>query len=177
MKEIDELIKYGTFTKEEKEEYRKSVREYRQMDLPPKQIYSALETQLKYIQELSNLGKEINKVKKDIEDKLTRLNAENSLKINFRKEVQDVLANDEEYTRQDKLDKLKEILVTIQDWPVILEIQSIREQVNSRLNILSNANVRKQRYKDQINGLVEDENVSNQQFLEALKRILQEISV
>jgi hypothetical protein len=177
MKEIDELIKYGTFTKEEKEEYRKSVREYRQMDLPPKQIYSALETQLKYIQELSNLGKEINKVKKDIEDKLTRLNAENSLKINFRKEVQDTLANDEEYTKQDKLDKLKEILVTIRDWPLILEIQSIREQVNSRLNTLSDANIRKQRYKNEISALVEDEHVSNQQFLEALKRIQLEISV
>jgi hypothetical protein len=177
MKEIDELIKYGTFTKEEKEEYRKSVREYRQMDLPAKQIYSALETQFKYIQDLSNLNKEINKVMRDIEDSLTRLNAGNSSKNDFRKEVQDILANDEEYTKEVKLDKLKEILVMIRDWPLIQEIQSIREQVNSRLNTLSDANIRKQRYKNEISGLVEDEHVSNQQFLEALKRILQDISV
>ena len=177
MKEIDEFIKYGTFTKAQKESHRKNSREYRNMNLPPQTVYTALENFLDYLQRLSNLNKEINKVIKEVEENLITLKEDNTIKNSFRKEVEEILANNEEYTTEEKLEKIKEILETVKGWPFIEEINSIREQVNAKLNTFSNINNRKQRYKNEINSLVENKNISTQQFLEELKRILREISV
>jgi hypothetical protein len=177
MKEIEEFIKYGTFTKEQKERHRKDTLEYRQMNLKPRHVYDALGDHLKHIQELSNLNKEINKVRKEIEEELSKLNEGQNTKNDFRQQVEAILANDEDFTTEEKLQEIKKILRLIQDWPFLGEMDSIRQEVNAKLEAMPNNNNRKQRYKNEIDALVEEEELGIQSFMNELRRILREISV
>jgi hypothetical protein len=176
MKEIEEFIKYGTFTKEQKATHRKNTLEYRQMNLPPKAIYNALGDHLKFLEKLSMLNKEINKVRKDIEEGISRINDE-EMKATFRRQVEAILENDEDYTTEEKLEGIKEELEKINQWLSIQEMDVLRQNINGKLNAMSNANNRKQRYKNVIKALVENDSISAQQYVEELQRILREISV
>ena len=178
MKEIDDFIKYGTFTKQEKATHRENTIAIKQMtNLAPKTIYEILGDHLKDLQRISNLNKEINKVQKEIKQALLTLNEDEEFKNSFRIGVETILANDEKYSLAEKLEKIKEQLQTIKDWPLMKKIWSIQEEIDTKLNSLPNTNNRKQRYKNQVNGLSENQTISNQQYFEQLQQILREISV
>jgi hypothetical protein len=176
MKEIEEFIKYGTFTKEQKEMHRKDTLEYRQMNLPPKAVYDALGNHLEYLQNLSSLNKEINKVRKQIEEGLAKLKDGENTKNGFRKQVNEILANDEDFTTEEKLEEIKKLLRWIEDWPYLDELDSIRQEVNAKVEAIPNNN-RKQRYKNEIDAMAEDEELGIKSFMNELRRILREISV
>ena len=89
--------------------------------------------------------------------------------------MEEILANDEDFTIDEKTEELKKLLLTVEHWKLSPELNSINAKVTEKLNTLSSN--QKQAYKNKINKMRNNETVSTQNFLDELKRILREISV